>query len=74
MVIRSDPKAKTLEQIYDVCNRLFKDEDCFYTKEAIEQERAKENNVFLTRRKGENEIRSDRACNMVCTCVASAVC
>lgn len=50
MVIRSEAKANTLEHIYDICNRLFKDKDCFYTKEELEQERTNENNIFLTRR------------------------
>ena len=49
MVIRSEIKANTLEQIYDICNRLFKDKDCFYTNEELEQERRNENNIFLTR-------------------------
>ena len=50
MVIRSEAKANTLEYIYDICNRLFKDEDCFYTNEELEQERTNENNIFLKRR------------------------
>lgn len=50
MVIRGETKANTLEYIYDICNRLFKDKDCFYTKEDLEQERTNENNIFLTRR------------------------
>ena len=50
MVIRGEMKANTLEQIYDICNRLFKDKDCFYTKEELEQEKANEKNIFLARR------------------------
>lgn len=50
MVIRSEAKANTLEQIYDICNRLFKDKDCFYTNEELAQERANENNIFLRRK------------------------
>lgn len=49
MVIRGEAKANTLEHIYDICNRLFKNEDCFYTKEELEQERTNEKNIFLTR-------------------------
>lgn len=49
MVIRSEAKANTLEYIYDICNRLFKNEDCFYTKEELEQERTNEKNIFLRR-------------------------
>lgn len=74
MVIRSKPKANTLEHIYDTCNRLFKGEDCFYTQEELEQERAKENNVFLSRSEEKNEIRNNRVYNMVYPCVDSAVC
>lgn len=51
MVIRSEIKASTLEQIYDVCNRLFKDKDCFYTEEELEQERKNKDNIFLKRNK-----------------------
>lgn len=47
MVIRSEAKANVLEYIYEVCNRIFKDKDCFYTNEELEQEKAKENNIFL---------------------------
>ena len=53
MVIRNKTNAKALEQIYDICNRLFKDENCFYTKEELEQEKTNEKNIFLKRR---NEI------------------
>jgi hypothetical protein len=49
MVIRGEAKANTLEAIYDICNRLFKDKDCFYTKEELEQERTDEKNIILTR-------------------------
>lgn len=49
MVIRSEVKATTLEQIYDICNRLFKGNDCFYTAEELAQERENEKNIFLTR-------------------------
>lgn len=48
MVIRrSEANVKALEYIYDVCNRLFKDGNCFYTKEDIEQEKTNEKNIFL---------------------------
>ena len=47
MVIRaSEVNVKTLEYIYDVCNRLIKG-DCFYTKEKLEQERTNEKNIFI---------------------------
>lgn len=51
MVIRGEAKANTLAHIYDICNRLFENEDCFYTKEQLEQERTNEKNIFITRRK-----------------------
>ena len=47
MVIRSEAKANTIENLFDVCNRIFKDDDCFYTKEKLEQERKNKNNIFL---------------------------
>lgn len=49
MVIRSEAKANTLEALYDICNRLFNNDDCFYTKEELEQEKTKEKNIFITR-------------------------
>ena len=49
MVIRGEAKANTLEHIYDICNRIFNNDDCFYTKEELEQERTNEKNIFLTR-------------------------
>ena len=52
MVIRSEAKANTLERIYDICNRLFKDKACFYTNEELEQERENEKNIFLQRKNG----------------------
>lgn len=52
MVIRaSEVNAKTLEYIYDVCNRLIKG-DCFYTKEDLEQEKTNEKNIFLKKSQG----------------------
>lgn len=51
MVIRSEAKVNVLEHIYEVCNRIFKDKDCFYTNEELEQKRKKENNIFLKRSK-----------------------
>ena len=46
MVIRKEVSARTLENLYEVCNRLF-DSDCFYTKEELEQEKTKEKNIFI---------------------------
>lgn len=50
MVIRAETNAKALEYIYDICNRLFKGKECFYTDEELAQKRKNENNKFLTRR------------------------
>ena len=37
-----------LEKIYDVCNRLFKDkEECFYTKDQVEELKKDENVEFI---------------------------
>ena len=49
MVIRGEASAKTLQHLYEVCNRLFNDGECFYTNEELEQERTKEKNIFITR-------------------------
>ncbi len=51
LVIRSEAKANTLEALYDICNRLFNNDDCFYTQEELEQERTNEKNIFITRSK-----------------------
>ena len=47
MVIRGELKANTLKNVYDICNKLFKNDDCFYTEEEVEQEKTNEKNVFL---------------------------
>lgn len=47
MVIRSEARASTLENLFDVCNRIFKNDDCFYTNEELEQEKTNEKNIFL---------------------------
>lgn len=31
------PKRADLIRLYDVCNRVFKNKDCFYTKEEFEK-------------------------------------
>ena len=36
-----------LEEIYEVCNELFKDDDLFYTKEELERLKQDDTNVFL---------------------------
>lgn len=47
MVIRGTATASTVEHLFDVCNRIFKDDNCFYTKDELEQERTNEKNIFL---------------------------
>ena len=47
MVIRSEAKANTLEYLFDVCNRIFTNDNCFYTKEEVEQKRKNKNNIFI---------------------------
>lgn len=51
MVIRSEAKANTLENLFDVCNRIFTDDNCFYTKEELEQEKQNTNNIFIRKEK-----------------------
>lgn len=36
-----------LEEIYEVCNEIFKDDDLFYTKEELEKLRQDKENIFL---------------------------
>ena len=47
MVIRSEATASTIEHLFDVCNRLFKNGDCFYTNEELEQKKTNEQVIFL---------------------------
>lgn len=47
MVIRGELQANTLIQLYDICNKLFKNDDCFYTNEEMEQEKTNEKNIFI---------------------------
>jgi hypothetical protein len=47
MVIRGEINANKLINIYDICNRIFKNDDCFYTKEKLEQEKTNKKNIIL---------------------------
>lgn len=47
MVIRSEAEANTLENLFNVCNRIFKNDNCFYTKEELEQKKKNEKNIFI---------------------------
>lgn len=51
MVIRSEAEANTLENLFNVCNRIFKNDNCFYTKEELEQKKQNENNIFIRKEK-----------------------
>ena len=36
IVVKVDkPKREDLIRLYDVCNRIFKNKECFYTKEQV---------------------------------------
>lgn len=59
MVIMSEAEANTLENLFNVCNRIFKNYYCFYTNEEIEQEKTNENNIFLKRGVKENYGRNE---------------
>lgn len=65
MVIRSEAKANTIENLFDVCNRIFKDDDCFYTNEELEQKKRNKNNIFIRKensKNGRNEHFSKNEC------------
>lgn len=48
MIIRQQPTASVLSNIYDICNRLFGDDNnCFYTDDEIEEKKQNSNNIFL---------------------------
>lgn len=47
MVIRGEINANKLISIYDICNKIFNDDDCFYTTEEIEQKKTNEENIFI---------------------------
>jgi len=47
-VIRKKPTKEQLQRLYDVCNRLFKDnENCFYTEEEIKKLKRDKTNIWL---------------------------
>lgn len=43
----STPKKEDLKRLYDVCNKIFKKKECFYTKEEVEKLKKDKNNIFL---------------------------
>lgn len=46
-VISKPPTKEKLKNIYDVCNRIFRDKDVFYTKEQVKELRKDKSNIFL---------------------------
>jgi hypothetical protein len=41
------PKKEDLIRIYDVCNRIFKDKECFYTAEEVKKLKENKENIFI---------------------------
>lgn len=47
-IIRPEtPKKEDLKRLYDVCNRIFKKEECFYTREEVRKLKEDKSNIFL---------------------------
>lgn len=46
-VIRQTPKKENLTLIYDICNKIFKNDSCFYTKDEVQKLKTNNQNVFL---------------------------
>lgn len=48
MIIRGEVTKTKLLNIYDTCNRIFKEkENCFYTEAEIKKKKLENKNVFL---------------------------
>lgn len=46
--INPQTQAKdNLKKLYDTCNRIFKDEKCFYTKEQVKKLKKDKTNIFM---------------------------
>lgn len=43
----NEVKREDLKRLYDVCNKLFKNEKCFYTKEEVKKLKEDKSNKFL---------------------------
>lgn len=41
------PKKEDLKRLYDVCNRIFKKKECFYTREEVKKLKEDKSNKFL---------------------------
>ncbi len=46
-IINKPVNKANLKLIYDTCNRIFKNEDCFYTKEQVIELKKDKSNIFL---------------------------
>ena len=47
MVIRGEITREKLQHIYKTIQRIIHDEDCYYTKEQIEELKKDSNNIFI---------------------------
>lgn len=48
-VIMQPPTKEKLKIIYDVCNKVFRDnEDVFYTKEQVKELKKDKSNIFIS--------------------------
>lgn len=41
------PSKETLERLYDVCNKIFKSDECFYSSTEIKKLKKEKSNIFL---------------------------
>ncbi len=41
------PTRENLKAVYDVCNKLFQDEELFYTTEQVKELKKDKKNIFL---------------------------
>lgn len=41
-------REQNLKNVYDVCNKVFKDNQCFYTCDNFNKLKQDKNNIFLT--------------------------
>ena len=46
-IISKPPSKEKLKRIYDVCNRVFKNDDCFYSKEQVIELKKDKSNIFI---------------------------
>lgn len=46
-VISKPPNKEKLKRIYDVCNKVFKNDNCFYSKEEVKELKKDKSNIFI---------------------------